>query len=347
MTPDPDEPRHPGFGDSQQIVVLGHPSAVSSEAIAAQADALVSALADGDVPFVRWRDQWRTTTASRSGLQSLGSKPHLFIQPSGPGEAGDLAGNRKLLRRWIESSLAADGRVDDGKPGDWKPVVWLPDGFDDEAFQVLLKAAADDADLTLRNDSALALAHWIRAQRQGNAPTQSVPVLTLEEVDANDAGRLREALHASFYDIVGQVVQPKPELWRFEGEMLVEQIKQMDTDRAIVAVHDLNTGTARGQREARFQLEQKLGPIAAEVDRAVRASGRKLKLFYSAMLVQKAEQLPWVKYPSPSQFENWCLLPFASSPAAAAARPVVQPKEGPLKIFRNYLRDWNDNRQAA
>ena len=67
--------------------------------------------------------------------------------------------------------------------------------------------------------------------------------------------------------------------------MLVEQIRQMDTDRAIVAVHDLNTGTARGQREARFQLEQKLGPIAAEVDRAVRASGRKLKLFYSAMLL--------------------------------------------------------------
>jgi hypothetical protein len=56
--------------------------------------------------------------------------------------------------------------------------------------------------------------------------------------------------------------------------------------------------------------------------------------------VQKSEQLPWVKYPSPSQFENWCLLPFVSAPLSGENTHIVLPKQGPLKVFRTYLRDW-------
>ena len=74
----------------------------------------------------------------------------------------------------------------------------------------------------------------------------------------------------------------------------------------------------------------------------MRDAGRNdLKLFWSALLIQKAEQLPWVKYPSPSQFERWCLLPFVPrSHDDDEALPVVRPKPGPVNVFRTYLRDW-------
>ncbi|MGA2286954.1 toll/interleukin-1 receptor domain-containing protein [Bradyrhizobium sp.] len=319
------------------VIVLGHPSANPSAELTAKTRELASALAANDVPFVQWGDQWR---ARRCSGPSRTQQPYLFIQPAGPGDAGDLAEERSRLSQWLQRCLRSRSTESALNLLGQQQVLWLPEGLSDETFEKIMKAAPEDTNLVLRSDSPLALANWIRGKRIGNAP-QNVPVLTLEEVDVNDAGKLREALHSSFHKIVGELVQPAPELWTFDCDLLVRQIEQMEADHAIVAVHDLNTGVARGQREARNQLEQKLGTISSEVDRAVRAAGRKdLKLFWTALLVQKAEQLPWVKYPAPSQFENWCLLPYTNSPATESGADIVSPKQGPLKIFRTYLRDW-------
>jgi hypothetical protein len=76
------------------------------------------------------------------------------------------------------------------------------------------------------------------------------------------------------------------------------------------------------------------------VERAIKATGRtNLNLFWTALLVQKAEQLPWVKYPAPSRFEQWCLLPFAPAPREAGVQ-VIRPKPVEADVFRTYLRDW-------
>jgi tetratricopeptide (TPR) repeat protein len=126
----------------------------------------------------------------------------------------------------------------------------------------------------------------------------------------------------------------------FRGPMPINMITRPDIDRAIVAIHDLDTGIAKGPQEARMQLEQKLGAVAHDVELAIKSAGRSdLKLFWTALLVRKAEQLPWVKYPSPSRFEQWCMLPFASS-HNNEAEVVIRPKQAETSVFRSYLRDW-------
>jgi hypothetical protein len=179
---------------------------------------------------------------------------------------------------------------------------------------------------------------------EGRQHLPEIPILTLEEVD--DAAKLREALHSGFRAVVEDVIHPPPEAWTFKGPMLVNQISTLDVDRAIVAIHDLNTGVAKEPREARRQLEQKLGAVARDVEYAIKSVGRSdLKLFWTALLVQKAKQLPWVKYPSPSRFEQWCLLPFESS-HNDEAEAVVSPKQAETEVFRSYLREWADRKPA-
>jgi hypothetical protein len=290
---------------------------------------------------MEWLDQWRTTLASRPNLPTIAQGASLFVQPVGSGEAGDLADNRSQLRKWIQQCADADLKTKTDLSR-LQTLLWLPDDICDPTFDLIAKTRSEDTDLILRKDSPNSLAEWIGSRFQSTKTNQKVPVLTLEEVDIDGAGRLRDALHSTFHRIVGEVVHPQPELWRFAGEQLVEQIRGMDADFAIIAVHDLNTGVARQQREARNQLEQKLGPISTEVQAAIRASGRKdLRLFWTALLVQKAELLPWVKYPSPSQFEKWCLLPFARTADDDKDTPqIVSPKTAALRVFRSYLRDW-------
>lgn len=334
----------PKSSGQRRLVILGHPSAISSSTVTAHTNALISALAAKEVDHERWGDQWRTNPTTRRSFAKLSPSEKIrFIQPADAGDAGDLAESRPRLRKWLERLLRSDVSERASSLVDGAPVLWLPDGLEDESFSAVAQENSADDDLVLRTDAAAALADWLRGQSEG--ARDIVPVLTLEEVDVNDAGKLRQALHSSFHALVGEIVQPKPELWTFDGEMLAEQISKLEADRAIVAVHDLNTGTAHGQREARLQLERKLGAITREVDGAVRASGRKdIKLFWSALLVQKAEQLPWVKYPTPSQFENWCLLPYTSNCASDGIGPIVRPKQDATNVFRTYLRDWMNDR---
>ena len=325
-------------------VVLGHPTAVSDPAVAKQALALRNLLAERGRPSLYWNDQWRTSVTSRQYPDNFSSEGAIFIQPMAPGDAGDLAQEPQRLQKWLNQVL--NGLKNKTPVKDNQTVLWLPAGLSDQTF---IDAAAErhpDSDVLLRHDDPESLVRWLRTQLEGPQQLPEIPVLTLEEVDG--AIKLRDALHSSFRAVVDGVIHPPPESWTFKGDMLINQIDQigkLEVDRAIVAIHDLNTGTAKGPLEARRQLEQKLGAVGRDVERAIKSAGRSdLKLFWTALLVQKAEQLPWVKYPSPSRFEQWCLLPFESSQTGDAE--VVRPKQAETDVFRSYLRDWVD-RQAA
>jgi hypothetical protein len=320
----------------RSIVVLGHPTAVSDPAVAKQAVALRNLLSERGRQPLCWNDQWRTSSASRPRPANFFSKGAIFIQPTAPGDAGDFAQDPQKVRKWLSKAL--NDLTDGTSLKNFKIVLWLPAGLSDEGFAEAIAESDLDADLLLRHDDLESLVEWLTPQLEGRQHLPEIPILTLEEVDDNP--KLREALHSGFRAVVDDVINPPPEAWTFKGPMLIDQISTLDVDRAIVAIHDLNTGIAKEPREARLQLEQKLGAMARDVERAIKSAGRSdLKLFWTALLVQKAKQLPWVKYPSPSRFEQWCLLPFESS-QNDQAEVVVRAKQIETDVFRSYLREW-------
>ena len=85
------------------------------------------------------------------------------------------------------------------------------------------------------------------------------------------------------------MTNPAPDRWVFSGEMLANQLSDLGTDRVIIAVHDLNTGTATQRPEARRELEQKLGAIS-RADDAIAADDqmkRDRALFHRLMVDRK------------------------------------------------------------
>jgi hypothetical protein len=312
------------------IVVLGHPSAVTNKAVAENARQLAADLKGINLEPTIWNDAWRAVPSARQGSTALTLTKTLFVQPLGPEEAGDHAASPGAVRKWLEAAVKADIPEGVGLTS-YRVVLWLPSNLKDVAFEVALAGATPDENLVLRHDDPFGLATWLGGQ-VGRAARANVAVLELEDLaDVADSRTLRAALHSGFYKIIEEEVSPAPERWLFSGEMLVEQLKALDTDRVIIAIHDLNTGTARKWREARRELEQKL----SMVEKATRDAGRgDLKFFRSALLVAKSDTLPWVRYPSPSQFENWCLLPFVEKGNA------LEPKSTQASVFRTYLRDW-------
>jgi hypothetical protein len=264
----------------------------------------------------------------------------IFVQPVGPGDAGDLAQSPPRLHTWIQRGLGVGDTDGALRESGFKTVLWLPSGLRDDAFAAAALSTPSQGNYFLRNDDPETLAAWLRAQSTATELPE-VPILTLEEVDRDDEGRLRAALHTGFHAVVRDVINPPPAMWTFHKEMLAKQISELPVNRAIVAVHDLNTGTSHGAREARQQLEQKLSAVAIDVERAVKAAGRKdLRLFWSALIVQKAKHIPWVKYPSPSRFEDWFLLPFAPQLRKEELSPIVKPKPFEANVFCTDLRDW-------
>jgi hypothetical protein len=334
----PRKPVYAELGAPGSIVVLGHPTAVSDPDVARQAHALRDLLAERGRHPLCWNDQWRTIAASRISPPNVISKGAVFIQPIGPGDAGDVAQDPQRLLKWLDQALKDCST----SLKDHKVVCWLPAGLKDQAFEDVAAANQSDSEIILSHDDTESLVCWLRKESTVPQRLHEIPVLTVEEVD--DASKLRDALHSGFRAVVDDVIHPPPEAWTFKGPMLIQQIDQISkyVDRAIVAIHDLNTGIAKGPLEARSQLEQKLGAVGRDVERAIKSAGRNdLKLFWTALLVQKAEQLPWVKYPSPSRFEQWCLLPFESSPNNEE-EVVIRPKQTETDVFRSYLREWAD-----
>jgi hypothetical protein len=318
---------------SRPVLVLGHPSLALGETVARDTQMLVKALRGDDLVPARWKDGWRAMQAESHGPTELLRRKPMIVQPVGPIEAGDLAKTPALLRDWLNRAVARESAEVIAGAADCDLTVWLPAGHNDPEFVKAVAGQARDAMPMLRYEAPDALAQWLGARVRGARP--NVTILTLEELSGVDnVATLRVALHDGFYKLVGEVVNPAPERWVFSGEMLANQLSDLGTDRVIIAVHDLNTGTATQRPDARRELEQKLGAISRAVETAIAAQPKPPKMFRAALLVTKADKLPFVKYPAPSRFEDWCLLPFAQ------ADQGLQPKPVEADMFRGYLREW-------
>lgn len=315
------------------ILVLGHPTVALGEAIARDTETLVAALAAEDLAPARWKDGWRAMQDESHGATGLLRRKPVIVQPVGPIEAGDHARTPELLGGWLRQAAAGEAPDVVAAVPDCGLTLWLPGDHKDAEFEKAAAARAADAIPALRHDTPAALAQRLAAEVRG--ARANVAVLTVEELSGvQNARTLRGALHDGFYKLVGEVVNPAPERWLFTGEMLGRQLSELGTDRVIIAVHDLNTGTATQRPEARRELEQKLGSIGRAVESAIAVQPRPLKLFRAALLVAKADKLPFVKYPTPSRFSEWCLLPFAE------VEHSLQPKPVEAEMFRGYLREW-------
>jgi hypothetical protein len=273
--------------------------------------------------------------AESHGPTGLLRRKPMIVQPVGPIEAGDLAKTPALLRDWLNRAVARESAEVIAGAAGCDLMVWLPAGQNDPEFVNAVAGQSHDAMPMLRYESPDALAQWLGTRVRG--ARSNVAILTLEELSGVDnVAKLRMALHDGFYELIGEVVNPAPERWIFSGEMLANQLRDLptDIDRVIIAVHDLNTGTATPRPEARRELEQKLGAISRVLETAIAAQPKPPKMFRAALLVAKADKLPFVKYPKPSRFEDWCLLPFAQ------ADQGLQPKPVEADMFRGYLREW-------
>jgi hypothetical protein len=314
------------------IVVLGHPTAAAHHEVAENTGQLIAGLKGFNLNPVIWKDGWRTPSA-REGSSAPSQTRTLFVQPVGPFEAGDYADKPDVVRKWLKDAATADMTQSVAGMPPFRLVIWLPSKLSDPDFEAKLASAQPGECLTLKHDDSLTLATWLNVQ-VSSAERSTIAVLALVEelTEVDDSRKLRDDLHRSFYKIIDEEVNPATERWPFpNGETLVRQLKVLDTDRVIIAIHDLNTGHARKLREAQEELRQKLSWI----EDAVRDAGRDdLKYFRSALLVSKADTLPWVTYPSPSEFEDWRLLPFVSKGNA------LEPKAALASTFRAHLRLW-------
>jgi CheY-like chemotaxis protein len=309
------------------IVVLGHPSAIATGEVDEMTRQLTGDLKRLNLEPINWGDGWRAPSARR-GLVALQKKNPLFVQPLGPADAGDYAGNPGPLRKWLESAIASDFPEDVVGSSSLLLVLWLPGHPRDPAFEAALAGGPPDENTVLRHEDPVSFATWLSHQ----VDTADTMTMLLEEVpNVAASAKLRAALHDGLYNIVETVVYPPPERWFFSGNMLVEQLRSLDSDRAIIAIHDLNTATARDWRSARREVERKMNSI----EQALRSAGRTdLAIFRIVLLVRKADALPWVKYPSPSQFEGWHLLPFGEK------NNDLAPKATQASVVRTYLKDW-------
>jgi hypothetical protein len=128
--------------------------------------------------------------------------------------------------------------------GSSKIVLWLPNDLHNAAFEKAASNANTEANPAFRHDDPEALSEWLRAQAGDTRP--KVPILAMPEelIDLKDSSiSLRTALHNAFYKIVAEVVQPAPRRWTFPIEELANQIKDVEGERVILAIHDLNTAS--------------------------------------------------------------------------------------------------------
>ncbi len=201
-------------------------------------------------------------------------------------------------------------------------MLWLPRSLPDARFAALSAGRREDANPMLLHESPAELA--IRFRRQAGAVAGPVPVIAIETLEE---GQLRDALRQGCDEVMAGLVEPR-EWWPFFGsEQFEKQLRHIEGGRAIVAVHDLNTGRARSWREAREAVESKVKGHQQRADLALRKHNQQMDLFWTVLLVDKAEQLPFVKSARAEAGERH--PPAVSRRSADAARPVVPDPERP------------------
>lgn len=339
-----DHPRDPNPID---VVVLGHPSASFPPDLQEESRHLVRALGTA---VVSWGDGWRRKDTARTQLPA--DADPVFVQPVADTEAADYAQEKDKTNKY----LAAIGRPS-------SPVaLWLPARYHDAEFEQAARAAAgDDASEdsrypALRTDTPQDLAEWLRAAISvpGSADMLVVQVEGFGALDgvrpeiAAASKQVVDQLRDEIWSIVSHVVVKPPtasSAWQFWDTQFGKQFRILPGSRAIVAVHDLDIAPNPDPRvvQKRFQSKFEKMQREVEVEQAKRQESGwpYLKLFWTALLVNHADSLPFGSYPLDSRYKNWRLLGFAPSaePAAGGVVPV-QPDPASLAVFRTELLAW-------
>jgi hypothetical protein len=324
----PVRPQSQNGGPPNPILLLGHPTADMPPDVKQPRDELRAELTKAGLPLEPWQDGWcaKAGAYSEEAPQLLGRDP-IFVQPLAPGDyiADHPQTHRDRLKKAVgkESPLAV--QIDQRRL-----YLWLPKGLKDEDFE----SATPTAPTIHSQLSGSELAEQFCNELSRDRPL--VPVIMLEEMLQN-AG-LRARLSSEFRKVVEQEVSPPPREFRFmvdedASDMLEDQLAQVVGDKVILAIHDLNIQPSRNSEDALKSLDTKLASYMESVEKAQKKVRRKkLKIFWSTLVVRNVKFFPFVKHPSP-QFENWHLLPFNTEGSAT-------PKRGYSKIFLSYLHEW-------
>jgi hypothetical protein len=315
--------------DKAAVVVLGHPTSVRQESISVEVNELATQLRSVGVAHRALRDQWTDPDQAASDEKDVFQRSAVFVQPAVPADAMLWSNVPETLTDWLRQAASSAGA--NAAPKN-RAVLWVPARHKSEPFDKRANAGKDSDNPILRHDTAADLAGWI--QQQIGAEVGPVPVVAIE---ALEAGRLQEALQSGCEKVVSGIVRPPPEPWSFYNkESLEDQLRLIEGERAIIAVHDLNTGLASNTREAQAAVESKVKQHKLRADEIIKELNRKLDLFWTVLLVEKTKMLPFIRYPG-NKLPNVTFLPFRKMPDAKV--PVAPDPDG-ARIYQSYLKDW-------
>jgi TIR domain len=331
-------PRPPPYGT--EVVVLGHSKAALPKELLKCADSLCEALRTGGIRIERWGDGWRGNSDARGGGST--DSETIFVQPVPIGEASDLALDQGIIGKDLERAGIQNARV----------VLWLPPNFSDKDFSNAVAKAVNGKDFpSLRSDSPVDLAKWLQTLRSSVASSNETKIqiqafgLMEAKVGEQTAASLEivEQLKKQIFSIASAFVdnpQPSPPALSFWCEEFGEQLRKLDGNRVIVAVHDLDVAPGleiKKQLQLRFECIQEA--IRQEQEVRVSAGKPRLKAFLTALLVRSADAIPFDEYPYDGRYGDWSLLRF-SPPKGEQRETSVKPNPYSLAVLNGKLYSW-------
>ncbi len=345
VPPRPDAPTK-----TLDVVLLGHPSASLPPDLQAETQQLVSALGTS---VVTWDDGWRAEEAPRAAIEPKADP--VFVQPITNAEAADYIKDRNKTNEYLAEVGRPKSRV----------AIWLPTSYPNRKFEQAAKEGATTRSADEKNparypvllaNSPEGLAKWLWAEISGpTSPDEKMTVqvegMGTDKVSSPEdviAAKLKvDHLRDAVWGIVNHVVaKPKPAspALQFWQTQFGKQIKNIKGSRAIVAIHDLDIRPnsdldfVRQQVEIKFEDVQNV--VEAEQKQRIKDGKPCLNLFWTALLVNNADALPYSHYPDDGRFKDWRLLEFTPSDKKGGERSVPVPDPVSLAVFRMNLLAW-------
>jgi hypothetical protein len=320
--------------EKSPVIVLGHPTSNMQQALASEVRELTSQLRSVGIPHRSWKDEWADPEQpTRDEAIDEFQRGALFIQPAALTDANVWSRVPDTVPGWlgeVAAKAGLDAEVAEVK--NFRTVLWVPARHTSPAFKERVQIQDESANPLLRGDEPAALAKWIKQQSGGE--WGPVPVVAIE---ALDSGPLRDALQKGCARVVSDIVQPPPEPWSFYNqESLENQLRLIEGGRAIIAVHDLNTGLVNSRDAAQVAVESKIKQHKKRADEIVKGLNRKLDLFWTVLLVDKVKYLPFIKYPG-DKLSDVTFLPFQRMDDDSFP---VEPVPDGARIYQSYLKEW-------
>jgi hypothetical protein len=329
---DPSEPNNT-LASTSPIVLLGHPTAALPTPVNQAVETLVAELRGHGAEPSSWKDGWLSDALDTPDQAApLPSGDPIVLQAVSPGEAREHIEAPGLARQRLGRAIQPAGATTDALTR-CRIVLWLPCGARGPDLQHAVKTW-DRNDPTLRTDPPSELSAWL-LERAGHDSRPEVPLLTLEDLATDDptVAAARTQLHRQFEHTIKRVVKPAPAVYTFTSRELLDQLHELEGGRAIIAVHDLNTGHTRDKRAARAELRQKLEQVQSDVDREFLAGPAKPSLFWAALIHRKADCVLSVRL-GDGVLDRWRAIRFRALEGSLIADERDEP------VFRSYVSEW-------